>query len=172
VCFFVGITWLVADIFARGANGDDVLANQGNRWRDKAAAAVIALLAAWMVMAGMCQTLPQSAGVVAAALALMALVPALGIVPYVMTLVGDRYVAVVFSLTAVACMKLLGCLVVVLIHGWDASERGYTTMPWTEPNLLVGLFVSFTAVPSAACFGLVVRRSSQGPQAAFAGTIP
>jgi hypothetical protein len=145
---------------------------QGVVWRDKFVAAGIALLTAWLVMAGLCLTLPRPTGVIAATLALLALIPSICIVPYFLTFVGDRYVALVLSLAAVACMKLLGCLVVVLVHGWNASERGFTTMPWTEPNLLVGLFVLFTAAISAACGWLGARRCGQGLEAAGAGYLP
>jgi len=58
----------------------------------------------------------------------------------------------------VGCMKLLGCVVVVLLHGWDASERGYTIMPWTRPNLLVWLFWINTGVLSLGFYWLGVRR--------------
>jgi hypothetical protein len=55
-------------------------------------------------------------------------------------------------------MKLLGCVVVVLVYGWDASERGYTTMPWTRPNLLVWLFWLNTGVLCLVCYYLGVGR--------------
>jgi hypothetical protein len=45
-------------------------------------------------------------------------------------------------------MKQFGCVVVVLVYGWDASERGYTTTPWTHPNLLVWFFWLSTSILS------------------------
>ena len=70
------------------------------------------------------------------------------IVPYFTLVTRKPLVAVVFSIFLVFCMKLLGCAVVVLVYGWDASEHGHTTTPWTHPNLLVWLFWSFTTILS------------------------
>jgi hypothetical protein len=159
IYFFVACMGLVADIFWRHESSGAAGAPRGglDTWRRKLATAAIALVAAWLGMAAMCLTLPQSGGIVAATLALLAVIAALCIVPYLLATVGNPFIAVFFSLTLVACMKLLGCVVVVLVYGWDASERGYTAMPWTRPNLLVWSFLAFTGALSAICFWRGVR---------------
>src|SRR5262249_46054538 len=80
------------------------------------------------------------------------LVSALCIVPYYSLATGRQLAAVVFTIFSVFAMKLLGCVAVVLVYGWDASDRGYTAMPWAHPNLLVWLFLSNTAVLSAMLY--------------------
>jgi hypothetical protein len=90
--------------------------------------------------------------------ALMSLVPALCTVPYLTLATRKPYAAVVFAVALVAALKLLGCVIVVLTYGWDASERGYTRMPWTDPNLLVWAFWGLTGVYSAVLYALGVQK--------------
>src|SRR4051794_1501443 len=81
-----------------------------------------------------------------------ALIPACCVASYLALATRKFFATVVFTIGLVACMKLLGGIVVVLIHGWDASEHGYTTMPWAPPNLLVWLFWFNTGVLSLTCY--------------------
>ena len=175
IYFFVACMGLVAHVFARRDSPEPAGADLGpNEWRGRLMAAAIALVAAWIGMAAMCLTLPHAAGVVAATLALLALVPSLCVVPYLLAIVGNAFIAVFFSLTLVACMKLLGCVVVALVYGWDASERGFTAMPWTRPNLLVWSFLAFTGALSAICFwrGARLARDEKPDGRALACDLP
>jgi hypothetical protein len=128
-------------------------------------AVTIAQLASWAVFSSVHLALNDRHDFVSVLLALSALIPSCCIVPYLTLITRKPFAAVVFTVFLVGCMKLLGCVVVVLDHGWDASERGYTTMPWTRPNLLVWVFWANTAVLSLVLYCLAARRfRDRGPE--------
>jgi len=110
------------------------------------------LLCTWLCFSFICLLLTAPDRTVCIFLALGMLVSALCIVPFYSLATGRQLAAVVFTIFSVFAMKLLGCVVVVLVYGWDASDRGYTAMPWEHPNLLVWLFLSNTAVLSALMY--------------------
>jgi hypothetical protein len=132
-------------------------------WRRRIISSAVALLAAWLVFATLCRQLPGQHAQVATWLSLLILAPCLGIVPYMVRVTRQPFAAVVFSITLVVLIKLAGCLIVVLVYGWDADEFGHTSMPWTRPNLLVWCFLIGTAVLSTVCFLLGVRGSHLAP---------
>jgi hypothetical protein len=95
---------------------------------------------------------------VAPILALLAVVAAISIVPYLTLTTRSPIAAVVFSAALVGCMKFAGAIVVVLVYGWDAAEQGRTTMPWNDPDLLVWLFFALGAVLCTTCNVLGKKR--------------
>ena len=164
--FFVGSASLVAYSFGRdvSATADDEFEDPRQMWRTRMVAVTAALLAAWAAFSAVHLALNDRYDFVSVLLALSALIPACCVVPYLTQVTRKPFAAVVFTVFLVGCMKLLGCLVVVLVHGWDASERGHTTMPWASPNLLVWLFWVNTGVLSLACYCLGVRRFREGTE--------
>lgn len=100
-------------------------------------------------------------------LAFLVAMTSLCVTPYLMLLTQKVFASVVFTLFATLLTKLLGCIVVVLVYGWDACERGYTTMPFTHPNLLVWMIWLNTAALCAWCYLQTQRRCST-PSAAAA----
>jgi hypothetical protein len=158
--FFVGSASLVAYSFRRdvSATGEGESGNWGRIWRKRMVAVTVAQLATWAVFSSVHLALNDRHDFVCVLLALSALIPACCIVPYLTLVTRKPFAAVVFAVFLVGCMKLLGCVVVVLVHGWDASERGYTTMPWAHPNLLVWVFWANTGVLSLVCYCLGASR--------------
>lgn len=158
--FFVGSASLVAYSFRRDATatGEGESGDLRRIWRKRMVAVTAALLAAWAAFSAVHLGLNDRQDVVSVFLALSALIPSCCIAPYLTLLTRKPVAAVVFTVFLVGCMKLLGCVVVVLVHGWDASERGHTTMPWTHPNLLVWLFWVNTGVLSLVLYCLGVSR--------------
>jgi hypothetical protein len=163
--FFVGSASLVAYSFRRDANAtpDDELGGPRRTWRKRMVALAAALLAAWAAFSSVHLALNDRHDFVSVFLALSALIPSCCIVPYLTLVTRKPFAAVVFTVFLVGCMKLLGCVVVVLVHGWDASERGHTTMPWARPNLLVWLFWVNTGVLSLVLYCLGVSRYCARP---------
>jgi hypothetical protein len=158
--FFVGAASLVAYSFRRegGAAAGGEFGDLRRLWRTRMVAVTAALLADWAAFSAVHLALNDPSDFVSVLLALSALVPSCCVVPYLTQVTRKPFAAVVFTVFLVGCMKLLGCVVVVLVHGWDASERGHTTMPWARPNLLVWLFWVNTGVLSLGCYYLGVRR--------------
>lgn len=158
--FFVGSASLVAYSFGREARAatDGGCGHPRRTWRTRMAAVAVALLTSWAAFSWVHLAFSDRNDFVSAWLALSALVPCCCIVPYLTQVTRKPLAAVVFTVFLVGCMKLLGCVVVVLVHGWDASGRGHTTMPWTRPNLLMWLFWINTGVLSLGCYWLGVRR--------------
>jgi hypothetical protein len=152
--FFVGSASLVAYSFGRDASAaaDGEFGHMRRMWRTRMVAVTAALLATWAVFSSVHLALNDRYDFVSVLLALSALIPSCGIVPYLTQVTRKPFAAVVFTVFLVACVKLLGCVVVVLVHGWDASERGHTTMPRARPNLLVWLFWVNTGVLSLGCY--------------------
>jgi hypothetical protein len=157
--FFVGSASLVTYSFRRDATatGEGESGDPARTWRKRMVVVTVALLGAWAAFSSVHLALNDGHDFVSVLLALSVLIPCCCITPYLTLLLRKPVAAVVFTVFLVGCMKLLGCVVVVLVHGWDASERGYTTMPWTRPNLLVWLFWVNTCVLSLCCFCLGVN---------------
>jgi hypothetical protein len=158
--FFVGCASLVAYSFRRGATapGGGESWDARRIWRNRMVAATAALLASWVAFSSIHLGLNDRNDLVSVLLAFSALIPSCCIVPYLTQITRKPFAAVAFTVLLVGCMKLLGCVVVVLVYGWDASERGYTTMPWMRPNLLVWLFWVNTGVLSLLLYYLGGRR--------------
>jgi len=145
-------------------------------WSERMKVLIAALLAAFAVFSALCLAFnnpPESESqaiwwrsslfaaprdLIATLLALWALVPSLCLAPYLTLVTRSRLAAVVFTVFLVFCMKLLGCVVVVLVYGWNAAENGHTAMPWHHPDLLVWLFWGFTLALSLSFYFLGAKR--------------
>jgi hypothetical protein len=166
--FFVGCVNMVSFAFRGEANSElETLHDLQHVWRTRMLRLASLSLAAWAIFSVLLLGLSGSLDLVGALLALGSLIPALYVTPYFTMLTRSAFAATVFTLFTEFWMKLLGCIVVVLVYGWDASERGHTTMPWTQPNLLVWCFWFNTGVLSAWFYFLgkrrFVRRVNPGP---------
>jgi hypothetical protein len=151
-CFFIGSATLVASAFQSDLNST-VSEQKGlaSNWSDRMTAVSVALLLAVGVFSLLCATmneLDMMAVLKAFYIALMSFC----IVPYLTLVHRKPFIAVVFALALVFCMKLLGCVLVVLVYGWNASDLGYTATPWRHPNLLVWLFLLNTTVLSVSFY--------------------
>lgn len=118
------------------------------------AALSIALVAAVVAFSLMSFGLGNSFDVIEMIKAVCIAALALCIVPCLTLATRKLFAAVVFSIMLVFLMKELGCLVVVLVYGWDASMRGYTATPWTHPNLLVWFFWCSSGILSLTMYFL------------------
>jgi hypothetical protein len=116
------------------------------------------VLSAWLAFSVLSLPLNNPRDFDVVILAFVLAITALCVTPYLMLLTKKVFASVVFTVFAAFATKLLGCVVVVLVYGWDASERGHTTMPFTHPNLLVGMIWLNTAVLSTWCCFQARRR--------------
>ena len=162
--FCIGCASLVAYAFRRDLHRQSAhTAERPERmWRQRMVTAGAALFIAFLVFSLEVLVLGGAQDFVAVFLAFLALIPALCVVPFFTTVTRQPVAAVVFAVFVVFCMKLLGGVVVVLVYGWNASEHGYTDMPWTHPNLLVWLFWFNTGVLSLLLCHFGARRFHAG----------
>jgi hypothetical protein len=86
--------------------------------------------------------------------ATLAVVPALCCVPFLAVTTGRPYAAVLFAALLLAAVKLAGCVVAVLVYGWNAQAEGHLTLPWERPNLLVWLCLAGAMALSAVLYPL------------------
>jgi hypothetical protein len=166
--FFVGSASLVAYSFRRdlGRTADGQLGHPQRIWRARMAAVTAAALAGWVAFSAAHLALSDRPDFVLVLLALSALIPSCCVVPYLTQVTQKPFAAVVFTVLLVGSMKLLGCMVVALVHGWDAADRGHMTMPWAHPNLLVWVFWVNTGVLSLGYSWLGVRYARKGAASA------
>lgn len=127
-------------------------------WKQRMTAVSITMIATVLLFSVFCLLFKDQIYLVSVAKAVYVAMLAICIVPYFALTVRKVFGSVVLAIMAVFSMKLLGCLVVVCVYGWDASERGYTTTPWTHPNLLVWLFLLGTTVLSLSLLHLGKKR--------------
>ena len=141
--FFLGCSNLVAYAFQQGGQRvAEGVTRPELIWGGQMKTLGLALLTAFGVFSLLLLVLSDARDFVAVALAFLILIPSLCVAPYFTLLTRKQFAAAIFTLFAVFCMKLFGCVVVVLVYGWhaDVHDPPYTDMPWTHPNLLVWLF--------------------------------
>jgi hypothetical protein len=162
VLFSIGCACLVGYAFQRDSHpqASGALEHPEQTWRKRMAASAVSMFLASVVFSSLSLALNDSQDFVEAFLAFLIPIPALGIAPFFMLITRKLVAAVVFTVFTVFCMKLLGCIVVVLVYGWHASSHNppYTDMPWTHPNLLVWLFCLNTGALSLWLYLLGRRR--------------
>lgn len=173
---YLGCVGLVAYSFRRDIHAPASQAEQSLRrtWRTQMGACSIAVLSAWAVFALGClaRNGVRDAGYIF--LGFFALAPALCVTPCLTLATRRPFAAVVFTLFLTIAMKLLGAIVVVSLYGWDADSKGYLTMPWLDPNLLVWLFYANTLILSFGLYHLGARLFARNPNApdAWASPLP
>ena len=157
LCFFVSCAGLVAYSFRPDINSER--SQQPKRtWRLRITTSGIALFSASIVFFLFRFFLNSEHDFLPIFLTVLGVIPPLCIAPYLTIITRKPFAATVFTFFLVFCMKLLGCVVVVLIYGWHADAHGYTDMPWTQPNLLVWLFWFNTGVLSLSFYILGKRK--------------
>jgi len=158
--FSIGCASLVTYAFRHdlGRGLPDVLESPAQIWRKRMLTVAAALFLAFVGFSLESLALGDGQDFVSVFLAFLVLIPSICVVPFLTLATRRPVAAVVFALFIVFCMKLLGGIVVVLVHGWNASQHGHTDMPWTHPNLLVWLFWINTAVLSLVFYLLGARK--------------
>jgi hypothetical protein len=159
-----GRSLALALLFVGGASmaaysfGRDLAGGVSPRWRVKVRALAVALFAASGVFSALLLTLNDSRDVESPFLAFLIPVPCLCLTPCLTLATRKPYAAVVFTLFLVACMKLFGGAVVWGVYGPNSVAEGYTRMPWTNPNLLVWVFLVSTGILSGLFYALGHRQ--------------
>jgi hypothetical protein len=163
-CFSLGCAGLVAYAFRPGNNLTTASMTErvDQIWSARIAALGVALALAVVGFSFFSILFKNPFDYVVALKAVYVSALALCIVPCLTLVTKKPFAAVVFAIMLVFIMKCLGCIVVVLVYGWDASARGYTTTPWTQPNLLVWFFWISTVILALSCYFLGKNRMVGG----------
>jgi len=148
---FLGSAILVAERFSgsgrpKGGAVDD--------WRSIVAALLLATATSAMIFTIFVWAIAGYADLSVPIFAVLAVIPAIGCVPFLAITCGRPYYGVLAAILLMTVIKLAGCVVVVLVYGWNAQEHGYTALPWRDPNLLVCLCLSGAMLSSLMLFAL------------------
>ena len=125
----------------------------------------IALFAASSVFSMLSFSVNNSHNFVAHMLAFMVLVPALGIVPYMVLATRRSFAGVIFSIILVGSLKTpIGALIVHtffpshFVQATDADGRLIMPTPWDHPNMLVWWLYMSTAAFSLLFYFLGAKK--------------
>jgi hypothetical protein len=141
---FLGTAVMAAESFGRGAGA----------WRAKLAALSLGAAGAVGVYTLFAWAISGRADWVVPVLATLAVVPALGCVPYLTLATGRPHAAVLFVVFILAAVKMAGCVVVRVVYGPTALADGRMSLPWEAPNLLVWLCLVGALACSAVMLAL------------------
>jgi hypothetical protein len=103
-------------------------------------------------------------------LAVGSVLPAIGLVPWLVRATGKPFAGVVLSAFLVALTKIAACIAVRLVYGPDAQERGLMSGDWEAAPVMISLFWIGTVLLSMA--GLLLpdprlsREATRRPAAA------
>jgi hypothetical protein len=154
MCFSFGCAVLVAHSFRRDIKLSNSLpedAPKPQTWRDRILPLGLALCAASLTFSIFSLAVGDARDFVTPMLAFLVLVPALGVVPYMVLVTRKPLAGVVFSMILVGSLKTpIGALIVHTFfpshfqQSIDTDGSLIMPTPWIHPNLLVWFF--YTAV--------------------------
>jgi hypothetical protein len=167
---FLGCAILAAERFGRpppvGA-GSPPAGGAPPLWRTKMVALVWATAGAVSVFTAFGWAMSGRPDAVVPLLAALAVLPALGCVPFLAIVTGKPYAAVLLTTFLLGSVKLAGCVVVRIVYGPNALAEGHMTLPWERPNLLVWLCLAGAMALSAVLYPLgrqaFLRRGTSPP---------
>jgi hypothetical protein len=146
-CLYLGLgcAWLVTEIYRFGG----LPASRG-AWRAKtlaisvAVATNTAIFILFGVAAGVQTHFPFPL------MAMLAAIPAVGLVPWLIRRVHHPYAAIVLGGMLVLAAKLAGCVVARIADGPDYMAQGYVSADWRSAKLMISLFWFFSTSLSLA----------------------
>src|SRR5262245_49802402 len=153
---FLGCAILTAERFGRPARVDatERAGDAPRLWRVKVGALAWGMAGAVAVFTAFGWAMSGQTDAVVPVLAVLAVVPALGCVPFLAIVTGRPYAAVLFTVFLLGAVKLAGCVVVRIVYGPNALAEGHMTLPWEQPNLLVWLCLAGAMALSAVLYPL------------------
>ena len=169
ICFSLGCAVLVAYSFRRDIklpNSSPALdATKRQAWRDRILPLGLALCTASAAFSIFSLAVGSSQDFVAPMLAFMVLVPALGVVPYMVLVTRKPLAGVIFSTILVGSLKTpIGAMIVHTFfpshfeQSIDADGSLIMPTPWIHPNLLVWFFYTSVATLSVLFYFMGARR--------------
>jgi hypothetical protein len=169
MCFSLGCAILAAYSFCRDirpqAGSAAPAKSEPQTWRERILPLSLALFAAFLAFSMFSLIVNDRGDFVTPMLALLVLVPALGIVPYMVLATRSSLAGVLFSMILVGSLKTpIGAMIVHTCFPSHFEQRidtdGSLIMPtpWTHPNLLVWFFYTSVAGLSLLFYFLGARK--------------
>jgi hypothetical protein len=169
ICFSIGCAALVAYSFRRDLKWSDssavVAARTRRTWRERILPLVLVLCAASAVFSIFSLVISDARDFVTPLLAFMVLIPALGIVPYMVLITRKPLAGVTFSMILVGSLKTpIGAMIVhtffpaYFVQSIDTDGSLIMPTPWIHPNLLVWLFYTLVTMFSFSFYFLGWRK--------------
>jgi hypothetical protein len=149
---FLGCAILAAERF--GSTACQESPGGAPLWRAKMTALGLAVAAAAGVFTAFAWAMIGQPDALVPLFAALAVIPALCCVPFLAVVTGRPYAAVLFAALLLAAVKLTGCVVAVLVYGWNAQAEGHLALPWEQPNLLVWLCLAGAVIVSVVMYPL------------------
>ena len=144
-CVYLGLGcgWLAMEIYA-----SEGLPASVRDWRQKISAISIAVAinAAIFVAFGMAAGVESNFPFLLKAA--LSVIPAIGVVPWLMRRVRQRYMVIVFGSMIVLAAKLLACVVARIQYGPDYIAKGYVSADWNTAKMMISLFWIFSTMIS------------------------
>jgi hypothetical protein len=77
-------------------------------------------------------------------MATLSAAPAIGLIPWLVRRVRDRFTALLFAAAVMLAAKLAGCVVARIVYGPDYMAQGYISGDWQSAKLMISLFWTFS----------------------------
>src|ERR1039457_3410021 len=169
MCFSFGCAILVAHSFRRDIklpkNSPASDAPKSQTWRDRILPLGLALCAASLTFSIFSLAIGDARDFVTPMLAFLVLVPAIGVVPYMVLVTRKPLADVIFSMILVGSLKTpIGAMIVHTFfpshfeQSIDANGSLIMPTPWIHPNLLVWFFYTSVATLSVLFYFMGARR--------------
>ena len=136
-CLYLGLAsgWLATEIHLFGKAPPSRRARRAALLATCAAvAANVALFILFAAAAGVQTNFPFPL------MATLSAIPAVGMVPWLMRRVHDRFAALLLAAILVLATKLAACIVARIVYGPDYIAQGYVSADWRAARLMISLF--------------------------------
>lgn len=157
---FLGTAILTAERFHTNVAGE----GSAREWRTKMTALTLGAFGLCFVFTPFVWSMRDESALEVPLFAVLAVLPALGCVPFATLRTGNPYTAILSIVFLLASIKMLGCVVVRIAYGPTALADGEMMLPWEQPNFLVWFCLVGALICSAVMY-LLGRRAFLGRMA-------
>jgi hypothetical protein len=149
-CLYLGLAsaWLETEILRFGGYPDS-----RSTWLIKMTAIGVAVLTNAAMFVAFGTMVSVRSNLPFPVLATFAIIPSIGLVPWLTLRLRDPFKAIVLSAFILMAAKLSACVVAKIVYGPDFMERGYIAADWRTAKLMISLTWSLITTIS---FGLLV----------------
>lgn len=147
-CLYLGLAgaWLATEILRLGGYPES-----RSTWLAKTLAICVALVANAALFVALGLSVSVRSNLPFPLLAAFAVIPSIGLVPWMTLHLRNPFKAMVFSAFILMAAKLTACVVAKFVYGPDFMERGYVAADWRTAKLMISLTWSSITAISIGC---------------------